>query len=574
MNEIEINFHDLSKEQLVDALKTIVEASDASAHKNVASIKQAFYIIKNKETEAEMLAFVEAGNQPEAFSSSPDALEISLKELLASFREIRTAFLEAEEQRKLENLSIKKRIIAEIKSLAEDVDNINRHFPKFQELQQEFKAIAEIPAPEVAETWKNYQLSVEQFYDLLKMNKELRDLDFKKNLGIKQNLIAQARELENEPDPIAAFKKLQELHDKWRETGPVAKELRDEVWNEFKEASTTINKRHQDYFESRKADETANEEAKTALCVEIENIDSSALHTFAEWDKATQAIIDLQTKWKTIGFASRKSNTALFNRFRKACDEFFTQKAEFFKKTKDEFAANLKAKTQLCEKAEALKEGTDAKKAMEEVAKLQSEWKKIGPVARKYNEAIWERFNSACHYFYEERRKASSAQKQEENANLAAKRAIIEAMKAIDLENLDREEILSQVKELQNQWQKIGHVPFRQKDIVFAEYREVVDAIYGTLKTKGSYSRINNYRERISEMNHDNGLNREQEKLQRALDAKKAELQTAENNLGFFKFQSSKGNSMLKEMERRIERIREDISEIQQKISLVKEQAE
>lgn len=574
MNEIEVNFHDLSKEQLVEALRAIVAASDASAHKSVASIKQAFYVLKNKETEAEMLAFVEAGNQPEAFSSAPDEHEAALKDLLYSFREMRTAYLEAEEQRKQENLSIKRRIIDQIKSLAEDVDNINRHFPKFQELQQEFKAVSEIPAPEVADTWKNYQLAVEQFYDLLKMNKELRDLDFKKNLEIKENLINSAKELESEPDVIVAFKKLQELHDKWRETGPVAKELRDELWNRFKELSTAVNKRHQDYFESRKAEETANTEAKEALCAEIEKFASEEPHTFAEWDKATQTILELQSKWKNIGFASRKANTVLFNRFRKACDDFFTRKAEFFKKTKEDLAANLKAKTALCEQAEALKEQGDIKKGLDAVASLQAEWKKIGPVARKYNDSIWERFNTACRYFYEERRKATASQRQEENANLAAKRAVIEAMRAIDTETLDRDEILRQVKELQNQWQQIGHVPFRQKDAVFAEYREIADAIYGAVKSRHSTARINNYKERLSEMDGNNGLNREQDKLQRALEAKKGELKTAENNLGFFKFQSSKGNVMLKEMEKRIERIREDIAEIEQKISLIKEKSE
>lgn len=571
MNEIEVNFHDLSKEQLVDALRAIVEASDASAHKNVALIKQAFYILKNKETEAEMLAFVEAGNQPEAFTSAPDEHESTLRDLLAAFRELRTAYLEAEEKRKQENLTIKLRVIEQIKALADDVDNINRHFPRFQELQQEFKAVADIPAPEVADTWKNYQLAVEQFYDLLKMNKELRDLDFKKNLEVKRSLIEEAKALEAEPDPIEAFKKLQSLHDKWRETGPVAKEQREEIWNEFKNFSTIVNKRHQEHFEAKKANESANEEAKIKLCEEIEAIDVDSLKSFADWDKVTKQIIDLQNQWKNIGFASRKANTLLFNRFRKACDNFFNQKAEFYKKTKENLSANLAAKTALCEKAEALKELGDSRKAMDEVAKLQAEWKTIGAVARKYNDSIWDRFNSACRFFYEERRKATSAQRQEENANLAAKRAIIEAIRAIDTENLERNEILNQIKDLQSQWQQIGHVPFRQKDAVFAEYREAADAIYNTIKAQNSNARINNYRERISEIGDNNMLNKEQDKLQRALENKRAELQTAENNLGFFKFQSSKGNSMMKEMERRIEHIREDIAEIENKILLIKE---
>jgi hypothetical protein len=568
----DVKLYTLSKEQLVEELQAIVNAEDVSAHKKVAAIKQAFYVLKNREVEEEMAAFVEAGNQPEAFSASLDENETKLKDLLSEFKEKRSSFLAAEEARRQENLEMKKKIIEQLRELADDIDNINLHFQKFQQLQQDFKAITDIPASDVADTWKNYQMAVEQFYDRLKMNKELRDLDFKKNLECKRELIEAAKALENEPDVVTAFRKLQELHDKWRETGPVAKELREEIWDEFKAASTVVNKRHQDFFEAKKANEVANEEAKVKLCEEIESIDMDALNSFNEWDKMTKKIIELQGEWKKLGFASRKMNNALFARFRKVCDEFFARKAEYFKTTKETFAQNLAKKIDLCEKAEALKELGDHKKGMEEVVKLQAEWKKVGSVSRKHSDAVWERFTKACNYFFEERKRQNSAIRQEENANLAAKRAIIEALRAINVDELEREDALKQVKELQAQWQTIGHVPFRQKDIIFAEYREVADELYGKLDVRNNRRRMNNFQEQISDISgDDNKLSRERDRLYRQYEAKKTELKTAENNLGFFNVKSSEGNFMVKEMERRIKKIGEEMQMLEEKIALINE---
>lgn len=566
-----INYHSFSKEQLVDALRQIVEANDASAHKKVAAIKQAFYQLRNREIEAEMDEHVENGNPPENFTASVDEAEVNIKELLGQFRELRSQYLSAEEVRRQENLELKRKIIEQLRQLADDIDNINLHFPKFQQLQTEFKAITEIPAGDVADTWKSYQLAVEQFYDRLKMNKELRDLDFRKNLEYKRTLIEQAKALESEPDPVAAFRKLQDLHEKWRETGPVAKEIRESIWDEFKAASTVINKRHQEFFEARKAAETANEEVKTKLCEELESIDMDALTSFKEWDKETQHVLDLQAQWKKLGFASRKVNTQLFNRFRKVCDEFFQRKGAYYKTVKDEYATNMAKKVALCEQAEALREnGEDYKKALEKIGRLQEEWRKVGPVQRKNSDAIWQRFNEACNYFYQQRKNATAAVRQEENANLAAKRAIIAALKALDSEDGERNQTIGQVRELQRQWNQTGHVPFRQKDSLYAEYRQACDALYSKFDIRHQQARMLNFEEQLADIDSDKGkLMHERERLSRAYEAKKAELSTAENNMGFFNVKSSAGNSLIRDMERRIKRLREDLELIAQKISAV-----
>jgi hypothetical protein len=567
----EVNLFALSKEQLVDELKGIVDTDNVSAHKKVALIKQAFYVLRNKEIEEEMTAFVNAGNQAEAFSASVDENETKLKDLLSDFKEKRSAYLAAEEERRQDNLELKKKIIEQLREIADDIDNINLHFQKFQQLQQEFKAITDIPATDVAETWKNYQMAVEQFYDRLKMNKELRDLDFKKNLEVKRGLIEEAKKLEQVEDVVEAFRQLQELHDKWRETGPVAKDLREPIWEEFKAVSTVVNKRHQDFFEARKAAEAECEAAKTKICEEIEAVDLDTINSFSEWEKLTKRIIELQGQWKELGYASRKAQNSLFARFRKVCDAFFARKAEFYKKTKEIFAQNLEKKIALCERAEALKNLGDHKKAMEEVLKLQAEWKKVGSVARRSSDMVWERFTKACNFFFEERKRQSSVVRQEENANLAAKRAIIDALRAINLDDTERDDAVKQLKELQTQWQNIGHVPFRQKDVIFAEYRDVVDSLYNKLDMRNQRRRINNFHNQISEISDDNKLSRERDRLVRAYENKKAELKTAQNNMGFFNVKSSEGNSMLKEMQRRISRIEDELKEIQEKISLVDE---
>lgn len=562
-------FYAMDKRQLIESLTKIVDNSLADRHKAVNAIKQAFYNIRKTELEEEAARFIEEGNDQSTFSSEPSSDEILFKDLLNRFREIRSAFLEQEEERKATNLSFKLRILEQMRSLIEDIDNINLHTSKFRQLEQEFKNITDIPASSVTDTWRQFTLLVDQFYDSRKMNIELRDLDFKKNLEIKNRLILQAEKLSEETDVIKAFKTLQDLHDQWRTIGPVAKEIREELWARFKEASTVVNKRHQDFFEERKAQEKENEERKTALCEEIEAIDLDSLNSFSAWDEATKTILSLQARWKELGFASKKVNNQLFSRFRKSCDDFFTQKAQYFKKTKDEFASNLEKKIALCEQVEALLNREDVKGATEKIVALQKEWKTIGSVARKRSDEVWNRFTTACNQFFDAKKKASAEVRKEENANLDAKREIIEALKAIPADT-DRQESIKMLRNLQQKWNSIGHVPYKMKDKIYDEYRSLADALYSRLDVNENRSRMNDFVDKIDEMNGDsNRLGRERDRLVRALENRRNELKTYENNLGFFNIKSQAGNSMLKEMQRKMERIKADMEEIQTKINLI-----
>lgn len=563
--------HVMDKPALIETLTRIVEEKKLDAHKEVAAIKQTFYSIKSKESLDELNEFVEAGNDPANFSASADEYEQPFKDLYSRFKELRAAFLEEEEARKQRNLTEKREILSKLKAIATDIDNINLKFPEFQQLQADFKDIKDIPAPSETEIWKEYQLVTEEFYDHLKMNKELRDLDFKKNLEAKRQLIEEAKALEENPDTIAAFRKLQELHNQWRELGPVAKEIRESIWDEFKAASTVINKRHQEFFERRKASEQANEEGKTALCERVEAIDTENLNTFALWDEATKQIIEIQAEWKTLGFASRKANNLLFSRFRKACDDFFEKKTEYFRKTKENLNENLEKKTALCERVEALKDSKDLKKATDEVVKLQSEWKKIGGVPRKQSDAIWQRFTTACNYLFDLRKKENSARRQEENANLAAKREIIEKLKAIPKDS-DKKEVGALVRELQQAWQKIGFVPFKHKDKLYTEYREAVDALYSSFNLRENRARMSSFKDELENIKGDAGkIVRERDRLLRVYEAKKNDLKNIENNMGFFNVKSSAGSSMVKDMERRIRRLKEEMAEVEQKIAMLDE---
>lgn len=566
------NYHSMSKAEMIEALKQILLSGNLEAHKDVAAIKQAYYTLINRDATNELAAFVEAGNAAEDFSASPDPDEPEMKALLAEFREKRAAYLEEKEEQRRRNLEEKSRILAELKEIVEDIDNINLHFPKFQQLQQDFKNVGEVPAGSDNEVWKNYQLTVEQFYDRLKMNKELRDLDFKKNLELKQLLVAKAKELTELADPIEAFRKLQDLHEQWREIGPVAKEVREEIWNEFKEASTVINKKHQDYFQNRKAEETENENRKTALCEKVEAIGLDDLKSFADWDAKTKEIIELQKEYKEIGFAPRKANGVLFARFRKACDDFFTAKADYFKKTKDEFKENLAKKEALCEKAEALLAKAEEKGAYDELQALQKEWRTVGVVRRKQGDEIWKRFCAAVDAFHAARKKHFGAQRSAENDNLKAKQAIIAQLKAIP-EDAERKEVIGKIRDLQNEWQKVGFVPFKHKDAVNTEYREELNRLFGAFDMRENRQRMRRFEGEVRKMDGDESkLGRERDRLVRAIESRQAELKTIENNLGFFNVKSSAGNSMLKEFDRKIARIKEDIAQIQEKIDLIDSQ--
>lgn len=562
-------YHSMTKDELVDALAAIVEAGQAERHKEVAVIKQAFYQQRNAELEDEAIRFAEQAAPGETFVSSTDPLEIRLKDLLGAFREMRNAYLAAEEERRMNNLAKKNEIIERLKAIAADIDSINLHIPEVRTLQEEFKAISDIPAGAVNDSWKNYQLVVEQIFDCLKMNKELRDLDFKKNFEIKRDLIEQAKLLTTQDDVIDAFKKLQALHDLWREAGPVAKEYREDLWNEFKSLSTIINKRHQDYFEARKQAEAANEQAKTQLCEEIEAIKIDELKTFAAFEQATEAIKDMQARWKKLGFASRKANNALFARFRKSADEFFARKAEFFANTKAELASNLEKKIALCEKAEALKDSTDYKKTAEVIIALQAEWKTIGSVPRKHSDAVWQRFMAACNTFFDARKRDMASRRHEENENLAAKRLVIEALKSIP-SDAQRSEVIEALKEQQARWNAIGHVPFKVKDKLYEEYRATLASVRENFDLRESRARMNRFEEQLSGLSGDERkLARERDRLTRALEQKRNELKTFENNLGFFSIKSKEGSSMLREMEHRTQRIKDEIKELEDKIKLL-----
>ena len=568
------NFHAMSKEELLDTLKKILEENNMAAHKEVASLKQAFFNIKSKENLDELNAFIEAGNDPAAFSSTPDELENEFKTLYAEFKERRQAFLQADEEMRQANLAKKLEIIEKMRAIACDIDTVNVKFSDFQQLQQDFKDIKEVPPTAETEIWKTFQTVSEEFYDHLKMNKELRDLDFKKNLEAKRKLIEAAQALKDENDVIAAFRKLQGLHDEWRNIGPVAKDIRESLWEEFKEASTVVNKRHQEYFERRKQEEQANEEAKTKICEEIEAIDLSKINSFSEWNAATDKIIALQKKWREYGYASKKSNTLLYTRFRKACDDFFAAKTAYFTKTRQEFEENLAKKTALCERAEALKDLGDINKAAAEVVKLQAEWKEVGSVPRKQSDAIWQRFTTACNFFFNERKKQNKERRRDENANLEAKRAIIEKLRELPLDG-DRSEVIGRTKELQAEWNEIGFVPFKLKDKVFAEYREVCDAIYNAYGNRARDERMNRFHNRVAEMGGDGQkTTRERDRVMRQREARRNDLKTYENNLGFFNIKSSAGNSMLKDMEKRIERLKADIAELEEKVALLEKETE
>ncbi len=561
--------HAMTKEELRDTLKEILDTNNMEAHREVTAIKQAFFNLKSRENMALLDAYVEAGNDPATFSAQPDVVENELKSLYAEFKERRAAFIAADEARRAENLEKKQEILTRMEEIAGDIDNVNNRFSDFRQLQSDFKEIKDIPATAETEIWKQFQGVVEHFYDNLKINKELRDFDFKKNLDAKRALIDEARALESVADPIAAFRTLQGLHDQWRAVGPVAKEIRDSIWDEFKEASTIINRRHQEYFEQRKAAEQANEEAKTALCEEVETIKVEDLKSFAEWNAATDRIIAIQKKWKEYGFASRKANASLYARFRKTCDDFFVAKAEYFQRSKDELAANLEKKISLCERAEALKGSDDLRKATDEIVKIQAEWKTIGSVPRKQSDAIWQRFTTACNYFFDERKRQSKERRHVENENLEKKRAIIERLSALPKDG-DRREVMPQIKELQAEWQSVGFVPFKLKEKIYAEYRAVCDELYDAYNQREARQRMSNFQNRVSELKGDgNKINRERDRLVRICESRRTELKTIENNMGFFSVKSSAGNSMLKDMENKIKHIKQDIKELEEKIALI-----
>lgn len=510
----------------------------------------------------------EAAEDAEAGAVENPADE-EFKALLGQLREKKaqhTAKIEAEQ---LANLERKRAIVGEIIALAEDTDNVNRTFPRYRELQDEFNAIGDVPPTEDTAIWKSFQEARERYSDNLKINKELRDYDFKKNLASKNLLLAEAESLMAEEDVITAYRRLQELHNKWRQIGPVAKEFREEIWDKFKAFSAEINKRYQTFFEARKAREAENEAGKTALCDRLAAIDIATLRSFAAWDEATKAVMAIQQEWRSFGFASRKMNKALFARYRDLCDKFFAAKAEYFRQTREEQGANLARKTALAERAEALKESTDWKAATDEFVALQKEWKTIGAVAKKHSDAVWQRFLAACDYFFDRKKKAGSGARKAENDNLRAKRDVIAALGEITAE-MPREEAIARMRELQEQWKSIGHVPFREKDKVYDTFRAKLDEIRSMLNLRESRARMERFAESIGKIEGDDQkLYRERERMMRTLEGRRQELRTYENNMGFLSSRSKSGDSMVREFERKAERLKEDIVSLENQIKLI-----
>ena len=564
------NYAAMDKKQLVEVLQNLAQQPVNEVKEDVVRVRVAFAAIRKEELAKEKEAFIAKGNEEAAFAPAADELEEQFKSLYAEIKEKRAAYNAAQDALKAENLAKKREIISKINEIAEDADNVNRQYSTVQQLQQDFKAIGEVPSENDTEVWKSYQVAVERFYDLLKMNKELRDYDFKKNLEQKQALCAEAEALDEEADIVDAFKKLQQLHTSWREIGPVSKEIREELWTRFKNASAVINKKYQSFFEERKANEKKNAEGKEALCVKIEAISTDNLKTYAAWDEATKAIIGLQEEWKKLGFASRKVNTELFARFRKSCDEFFAKKAEFFKRMKDELAANLAKKIELCEKAEALKDSTEWKKTTDALIALQKEWKTVGPVVKKHSDAVWKRFIAACDAFFEEKKKQNVNVHSVEHENLKQKKDIIAQINSI-LENKETEDAPNKVRELMKKWQEVGHVPYKEKDKVYAVYKAAIDKAFEQLDMKAKKARMANFANSINQMSDTGKVYHERERLVRAYEMKSQELKTYENNLGFFNAQSKRGNSLVKEMERKVANIKEEIAMLEQKIKLIDE---
>lgn len=561
-----------TKEEVLLRLKEVAQDAENANKQELDGLKKTFYKIHNAEIEAAKKTFVENGGAEEEFIAQPSGVEEEFKSLMAAIKEKRSALAAEIEKQKEENLQVKLSIIEELKELVESPDDANKSYNEFKKLQQQWNEVKLVPQAKVNELWKNYQLYVEKFYDILKLNNEFREYDFKKNLEIKTHLCEAAEKLADEQDVVSAFHQLQKLHQEFRDTGPVAKELRDEIWNRFKAASTAVNRRHQQHFEALKETEQHNLDQKTVICEIVEAIEFDQLKTFAAWETKTQEVIALQNKWKTIGFAPQKMNVKIFERFRKACDEFFKKKGEFFKLLKEGMNANLEKKKALCEKAESLKDSTEWKETAEILTKLQKEWKTIGPVSKKYSDAVWKRFITACDYFFEQKGKATSSQRSVEQENLEKKKAIIARLTAID-ETTDADEASKEVRELMKEWNGIGHVPFKEKDRLYKQYHGLIDQLFDRFNISASNKKLSNFKSSIGNIQSggSQSLYREREKLVRTYENMKNELQTYENNLGFLTTSSKKGNSLLTEINRKVEKLKSDLELVLQKIKVIDE---
>ncbi len=557
-----------TKEEVVCRLKELAETGQVTDKQELDALKQNFYKLHRTAQETALAAWVEAGETPETFVPEPDVLEEEYKEVMAKIKQLRSEFMQQQENEREENLQKKQEIIERLKVIIEEPIDSNA-YNEVKQLQQEWKLIGNVPPGKVNELWKNYQLYMEKFYDLLKLNNEFREYDFKKNMEIKTRLCEEAELLAAEKDVVAAFRKLQKLHLEYRETGPVAREQREELWGRFKNASTEVNRRHQAHFEALKEAEQNNLDQKTVICEIVEGVEYDKLTSFAAWEEKTKEILALQAKWKTIGYAPQKMNVKIFERFRAACDTFFNTKTEYFRLLKENMAKNLEQKKALCEQAEALKDSTDWKETADKLAKMQKQWRTIGAVPHKYSDAVWKRFIAACDYFFEQKGKATSSQRTEESENLEKKRDIISRLKAIDLETMT-DDAGKLVRSLVQEWNAVGHVPYKEKDKVYKEYRTLVDALFDKLNLSASQKKLNNFRSNLN--NAGSSLSRERERLVRAYENMKSEIQTYENNIGFLNSASKKGNSLVAEMNRKVEKLKNDLQLILDKIKVIDEQ--
>ncbi len=558
-----------TKAEVIEVLKQIVYNGGNVERTELDHLKMLYYRFHNADVASAREKFIEEGGKAEEFMPAPDMDEENFKAQLSLIREMRNKAAEALEAEKQQNLKRKQEIIERIKALAATPEDADKGYNEVKELQAEWKELKAVPAENATELWKNYQLYTEQFYDQLRLNHEMRAYDFKKNLEIKTHLCEAAEKLADVEDPISAFHQLQKLHQEYRETGPVAKELRDEIWKRFKDASTVINKRHQDHFEAIKAKEEENLAKKTELCQQVEALEFDGLKTYAQWEEMTKQVLAIQAEWKTVGFTPRKVNAEIFERFRMACDRFFQAKTAYFKANREKLNANLTAKNALIEKAEALKDSTDWGATTNKFVELQKEWKAIGPVAHKVSDAIWKRFNDACNYFFEQKNAANAGQRKEEEANLELKKGVIAELEKL-VENAS-DDLLKSVRELQARWNEIGHVPYSKKEKMYRRYRELCDKIYDTLHETAGRRRMDNFRKNVADKGGSE-LTRERSRLQNALENKKQEIQNYETNLTFFRSSSKKGNSLVADIEKKVERLKEDLNEIAEKIKAVNEQ--
>ena len=558
-----------SKAEIIERLKEIVGNDENPTKEELDHLKTSFYKLHIAEREAQQKAYLEAGGDPDKYVLVPDEAEDVFKAEMGVIKERRAKLFLQQEAEKQENLEKKLNIIERIKNMASSPEEANKNYNEFKELQQQWKDIKNVPADKANELWRNYQLYVEQYYDQLNLNREAREYDFKKNLGIKNHLCEAAEKLAEEPDVISAFHQLQELHQQFREVGPVAKELRDEVWTRFKAASTVINKRHQQHFDELRAKEEDNLVKKTALCEKVEDIVKDEHKGANEWEKLTKEIIDIQAEWKKIGFAPQKMNVKIFERFRAACDDFFSKKAAFFKEMKQRYNENIAKKQSLIEKAEALMESTDWKVTTDKMIALQKEWKTIGAVPKKVGDELWSKFLEACNKFFEARNAANAGTRNEERTNLDKKKAIISQLKELVESNVD--DLQEKVKGLVDEYAKIGHVPYKEKDKLYKQYHEVLDKLYDDLHVTTAKRRLDNFKSNLKNVvkRGEDALDNERGRLMRRYEGLKQEINNYENNLGFLNASSKKGNSLIDEMNRKVQRLKDDMELIKQKIKTI-----